>query len=120
VVAIDRAAELLGWAGNNGVDVVANVLLLLAALGCAVFAVMYTRMAAWRTTAIGRHMFYFAWAVLFAYVVAVCRSVWPDQDWLDYVRVVALAVVAFVFWQRVYLLVSVRRKAKREGTDGLG
>lgn len=101
--AFNRAAEFLGLVGDP-VNVAANVLLFLAALGCLVFVATYTIKSAWQTTPLGRHMFYFGWAVVLAYVVAVARSLWPEQDWLDYARLVTLSLVAATFWQRVYLL----------------
>ncbi len=100
---IGGAFEVLNYSADP-LTAAANTLLALAALGCLTFAAVYTVRAAWRTTALGRHMFYFAWAVVFAYAVGVARALWPDQDWLDYVRLVSLSTVAFVFWQRVFLL----------------
>jgi hypothetical protein len=103
VEVLDGAFDPTNMTGD-ALTVAANVLLALAALGCLTFTATYTVKAAWRTTAIGRHMFYFGWAVFGAYSVAVARGVWPDQEWLDYVRLLALSTVVFVFWQRVYLL----------------
>ena len=86
------------------VDSLASILLALAALGCLVFVATYTFKADWRVTPLGRHMFYFGWAVVFAYAVGLARTIYPDQNWLDYVRLVSLSTVVFVFWQRVFLL----------------
>jgi hypothetical protein len=82
----------------------ANLMLAAAALGCLTFAVLYTARSAWRTTALGRHMFYFGWAIVLAYLIGVLRTGFPDQDWLAWAVVISRAAVAGVFWQRVYLL----------------
>ncbi len=111
--AFNRAAEFLGLVGEP-VNVAANVLLFLAALGCLVFVATYTIKSAWQTTPLGRHMFYFGWAVVLAYVVAVARSFWPDQNWLDYARLCSLSLVAATFWQRVYLLWRTLRESDEE------
>lgn len=114
--AFDRAAEFLGLTGDP-VNVAANVLLALAALGALVFVATYTVKAAWRDTPLGRHMFFFGWAVVFAYAVGVARALYPDENWLDYVRLVSLSTVVFVFWQRVYLLLRSLRGSEEE-SDG--
>lgn len=88
----------------------AGVLVIAAALGLLVFAVLYTWKADWRRTPLGRHMFYFSWAFVLAYLVGVARTRYPDQAWPDYARVGSLSLVTFVVWQRVLLLIKSLRR----------
>lgn len=83
--------------------------LALSLLGALTFAFVYTFRANWRTTPLGRHMFYFSWAFVLALLTNLLR-IWVKDMAVDVIRVSSLFILAAVYWQRVYLLVrSLRR-----------
>ena len=98
-------------------DTVADVLIGLAALGLLTFSVIYTWKANWRRTPLGRHLFYFGWTFVFAYIVGVARQWYPELDWLDHVRLFSLTLVVVVVWQRVFLQLRALKRA--ESPDAL-
>lgn len=88
-----------------------EIALAIALAGAFAFAILFTATTEWRTTSLGRHFFYFAWAFVLAFATNLLR-VWVKAPWVDVARVASLFLVAFVFWQRVYLLArSLRRDA---------
>ena len=73
------------------------------ALGTAVFLGLYLRSSDWRSSAVGRHLAYYAAALLGLYVSSIC-SFFIHDTWIVVTVLVLHAVFAVVIWQRVVLV----------------
>lgn len=90
-----------------------EVALTVCLVGAVTFAVIYTIASDWQSNPVGRHMFYFGWAIVLAFATNLAR-VWLDYAAVDVIRVSSLYLLAVVFWQRVYLLVRTLREEKQD------
>ncbi len=83
-------------------------LMCVEALGTAVFLGLYLRGQHWRDTPVGRHLAYYAGALLGLYVSSIA-SFFVHEMWLVLTVLGLHAVFAVVIWQRVLLVWRSRR-----------
>lgn len=84
------------------VELLIIVAMSISLVGMMVFGIAFTLRAPWRTSAIGRHMVYFAWAFSAALLSNLLRILIKGVV-IDSIRVVCLFLLAAVVWQRTYL-----------------
>ena len=90
--------------------VLANIALVVAAVGALTFVVAYQVLADWRKSPIGRNVMAFMAVTLLLLTLGIIRNFVPWlNDHLDVIRIFAYSVVAFIIWRRVWLLVRAQR-----------
>ena len=98
-----------GWTG-----LVLAALIIISFLGATVFLALYVKVSAWRSTALGRHTFWLSVLLSTLTGLAVISVFKQDLPGRIYIRLGSWAFLAFILWQRVWLLL----KAFQEGPAG--
>lgn len=101
--------EFHGW-----VAIARAVLLVASFLGALVFTLLYHQVSRWRATPLGRHMLWFSVMMTSLTGLAVLSVFLHDYPGRAYVSLGAWTFLAFMLWQRVWLLL----KAFQEGPAG--
>jgi hypothetical protein len=87
----------------------ANVALLVAALGCVAFVVAYHILAEWRRTALGRNVMAFMAVAGILLTIGVARAFFDLSHYLEWIRLGAYVMIAYIVWRRFYLLLKAQR-----------
>jgi hypothetical protein len=74
--------------------------------GALIFLLLYVKVSAWRSTAIGRHTFWLSLMIATLTGLAVVSIFLHDYPGRIYVRLGSWAFLTVVLWQRVWLLVK--------------
>ena len=98
-----------GWTG-----LVLAVLIITSFVGAALFLALYVKVSQWRSTALGRHTFWLSVMMATLTGLAVLSIFLRDYPGRVYIRLGSWTFLAFMLWQRVYLLL----KAFQEGPAG--
>lgn len=88
---------------------------ILAALALAAwssFAVLYHVRAAWFATEQGRNIMGVSVALSLFLALAVAARLWPDEHWLDGVRLVTYLWLAYLGVQRAVQMVRLQRQTR--------
>lgn len=100
------------------IEIVANVLLCAAALGCYAFVLAYHVLADWRASALGRNVMAFMAVAAVMLSLAVVRAfVQPSDHVLNVARLVAYGIVGAIVWHRVWLLFRYSHEGRDEEHD---
>jgi hypothetical protein len=89
-----------------------------AFVGAWLFPILYVIFAPWRTTEVGRHLFWFSFVVAYAISTYLPRFIWaeyPGRALVSYSSIIALVIVV---WWRVSLFVRTQVRAKKTGRSG--
>jgi hypothetical protein len=98
------------------IQTLANLALIVAALGALTFVIAYQLIADWRATAIGRNVMAFMVVTSLLLTLGILRNIVPWLDGhIDEFRLVAYVLVASIIWQRVWLLFKVQRQNRKAG-----
>lgn len=99
---------------NDVTEVALAVLIITAFLGAAVFLGLYLKVSQWKATALGRHTLWLSVMMATLTGLAVISIFMQDLPGRVYIRLGSWAFLAFMLWQRVWLLL----KAFQEGPAG--
>lgn len=95
----------------------ANVALLIAALGCVAFVVAYQILADWRSTPLGRNIMAFMSVCGILLVIGVTRAFFDLSHYIEWIRLAAYVLIAYIVWRRFFLLLKAQRVIDREKAE---
>jgi hypothetical protein len=85
-------------------------------LGLMVFVGLYAR-SQWRSTAAGRTLMAYPWALIVVIIVTTIARVWPSPATV-WATTGAHVMFAFVVWHRVFVLRRYQRRQERDDVEG--